>query len=83
MPIYEFECVKCSTTDEKLLKINYDDVIICSECGSLMKQIISSNVFRLKGNGWSKNGYDKTNYDIIKDGPEAGLRAMHAKGKGY
>jgi len=64
MPIYEFYCEKCDCTVEKMQSFD-SPVPGCptekgkadKECG--LKRIISKSSFRLKGEGWYKDGYAK------------------------
>ena len=60
MPTYEYECDKCRA----LIEITHymDDVgkeQRCPHCDNVLKRIISSSNFTLKGGGWYKDGYDK------------------------
>lgn len=34
MPIYEYECTKCSAVFETIVSITSDEAIACQECGS-------------------------------------------------
>lgn len=62
MPIYEYVCEKCGghlevtqkMTDAPLTTHNIE-----SDCGGLLKKIISMNAFHLKGTGWYKTDYAK------------------------
>ncbi len=55
MPIFEYECKKCSKTTEKIAK--YDDVIACEKCGYVMNKLPPLSNFHLKGSGWAKDNY--------------------------
>lgn len=67
MPIYEYECTKCSYISEKIVQLNSADeeefttfVEPCPKCGnSTFNKVMSSTSFRLKGEGWYKDGYSK------------------------
>lgn len=85
MPVYDMFCPVC---DEE-----YDDVIIsisdldkpvpCGNCDANMKRKIgNAGGFRLKGDGWAEDGYDKYIGDINKtrrrDGkPELNYDSIH------
>ena len=59
MPIYEFECKKCSKINEFNLKLSDPTPEKCPSCeavGSLQK-LISSTSFSLKGGGWYSDLY--------------------------
>tara|TARA_B100001123_G_C14550971_1_gene726199 strand:- start:255 stop:458 length:204 start_codon:yes stop_codon:yes gene_type:complete len=57
LPIYEFKCEKCKIIFEVLQKFDEPDPLC--DCGSEVKKIISLNSFRLKGDGWFKDGYSR------------------------
>ena len=58
MPLYEYKCEDCFHVEESLERLNCK-FIDCSLCGNRAKRIMSENTFRLRGNGWSYDGYDK------------------------
>jgi putative FmdB family regulatory protein len=58
MPIFEYQCNKCGSTEEHLLINNKDkDPIRCRECGGKLKKIMSKNSFQLLGSGWFRDSY--------------------------
>jgi putative FmdB family regulatory protein len=58
MPIYEYECLKCSKTFEKVQKITAPAEATCVSCGSTeVKRLISRSNFVLKGSGWYVTDY--------------------------
>jgi len=58
MPIFEYECTECGEVYEVWGKpIDYLEP--CPICGGQCKIIISPSTFRLKGEGWGKDGYSK------------------------
>jgi len=59
MPLYEFACLDCKRIIEKLQKFE-DPEPNCDKCGQQMFRIISSTSFVLKGGGWYKDGYTKS-----------------------
>ena len=66
MPLYGYKCTECGAEFEKLmsLKEHYDDgiQIFCLDCGSGENTLLMSRTsFSLKGGGWYKDGYSKTN----------------------
>jgi len=59
MPIYEYECPACGNREEQLCR-SFDDgdkEKKCSKCNSVMKKLVSSSTFTLKGGGWFQDGY--------------------------
>lgn len=60
MPIYEYQCQRCSHELEKLQKISDEPLSICPECGEPhLKRKISAAGFRLKGGGWYETDFKK------------------------
>lgn len=58
MPIYEYQCQRCSHELEKLQKISDEPLSICPECGEPhLKRKISAAGFRLKGGGWYETDF--------------------------
>lgn len=49
--IREYKCVVCGDIVEVWERFD-ETPTICSECGGLMKKIMSKNSFHLKGSGW-------------------------------
>lgn len=80
MPIYEYQCKKCSEVFELFESINSNnETRKCSRCGGDAKRIISMSHFQLKGSGWYVTDYkgkkassntssDKSNADTKKTG---------------
>ena len=66
MPIYEYQCSKCGFIKETFHKISEEPKITCPECSHLMKKLISSSSFHLKGSGWYVTDYKKNNSDNNK-----------------
>ena len=63
MPIYEYECRRpgCGVVTEFIEK-NYgcpgfDLILHTCVCGAQMHRKFSAPTFRLKGEGWAKDGY--------------------------
>ncbi|AEI15718.1 regulatory protein, FmdB family [Flexistipes sinusarabici DSM 4947] len=62
MPIYEYQCEKCSGVFELFEGINSKSKIRkCSKCGGDAKRIISMSNFQLKGSGWYVTDYKGKN----------------------
>ena len=57
MPIYEYQCNKCSKIHEIWQKINDTPPDKCTECGGSLHKLVSLSSFQLKGEGWYVNGY--------------------------
>ena len=58
MPIYEYECSKCSHYLEALQKIGDKPLRECPECGKhSLKRLMSAPLFRLAGSGWYETDF--------------------------
>jgi len=52
MPFYDFKCIECSTTVEKLVKSDVK-VVDCPNCGSsAVRQVSAPGGFNLQGDGF-------------------------------
>ena len=61
MPIYEYYCGKCAEKLEVIQKISDKPLEICPRCEhESLKKIASMSAFHLKGGGWFKDGYGKS-----------------------
>lgn len=71
MPIYEYECEKCSRMTEALQDFNDTPIRKCKYCKGKVHRIISLSSFQLQGTGWYVTDYAK-NAGIppeVKDNP--------------
>lgn len=57
MPIYEYQCGKCSKIYEIWLKISGKPPDKCTDCGGPLHKLVSLSSFQLKGGGWYVDGY--------------------------
>jgi putative FmdB family regulatory protein len=58
MPIYEYQCAKCSHHLEALQKISDKPLRECPECGRRsLKRLMSAPLFRLAGSGWYETDF--------------------------
>jgi len=67
MPIYEYECRRCSHQFEIIQKFSDKPRKRCPECRGAVDRLISKSGFRLKGTGWYV-----TDYADKKKGPDKG-----------
>jgi putative FmdB family regulatory protein len=63
MPIYDFECQVCNKEFEMILKMDQDITRYpgCENVDCSVKKVISTSYFHLKGTGWYKTDYGKSN----------------------
>jgi putative FmdB family regulatory protein len=75
MPIYEYQCTKCSHHLEALQKISDKPLRECPECGKhTLKRLMSAPMFRLAGSGWYETDFksDKeTKRNLVGDKGES------------
>lgn len=78
MPIYEYQCAKCSHKFEVLQKMSDDPVTVCPVCKEpAVKRLISAAAFHLKGSGWYKTDYGSKN----GNGSKSSVRSKEHDGK--
>lgn len=75
MPLYEYQCKKCSHRFEKIMKFSDPPIKKCPECGGKVEQLISSPAVQFKGSGWYVTDYAK------KSGGSSGGSANGESGK--
>ena len=57
MPIYEYECAKCSRTEEVMQNFSDKPLTKCKHCSGKLHKLISHSSFHLKGTGWYVTDY--------------------------
>ena len=57
MPIYEYQCKKCSHRFERIQKFSDAPVKTCPQCGGKVERLISSPAVQFKGTGWYVTDY--------------------------
>lgn len=57
MPIYEYQCNKCTEVFEIFHKIDEDCRVSCPKCLGATRRLISASNFVLKGSGFYVNDY--------------------------
>ena len=61
MPIYKYKCRECDYEFEALQTMKEKPLTLCPECLSeeSLEKCISITSFKLLGDGWFKDGYNK------------------------
>jgi len=59
MPLYEYQCKKCSHKFERIRKFSDPPFKRCPQCGGTVEQLISSPAVQFKGSGWYVTDYGK------------------------
>lgn len=67
MPIYEYNCQKCSAHVEILQKITDKPLTKCPKCGGKLEKQWSQTSFQLKGSGWYVTDYARKGAAETKD----------------
>ena len=57
MPLYEYQCVKCQRTTEKIEKVNGPHLKKCPHCGGKVERLQSAPAIQFKGSGWYVTDY--------------------------
>ena len=57
MPIYEYKCLECGTSVEKIQKISDEPLTVCEKCGGKLEKQVSLSGFQFKGAGWYVTDY--------------------------
>ena len=82
MPLYEYQCKKCSHRFEKIRKFSDPPIKKCPECGGVVEQLISSPAVQFKGTGWYVTDYARKSGGPSSDSSngEPGKKDEKAKG---
>jgi putative FmdB family regulatory protein len=59
MPLYEYQCKKCSHRFERIQKFSDKPVKKCPQCGGAVEQTITAPAVQFKGTGWYVTDYAK------------------------
>jgi len=71
VPIYEYQCSKCSEVFEAFQKITDGPLTECKFCQGKVEKLISQSSFQLKGTGWYLTDYaKKTSVGNTNDKPK-------------
>ena len=57
MPLYEYQCRKCSHRFEKIEKVAGPHAKICPKCRGQVERLASAPAIRFKGSGWYVTDY--------------------------
>ncbi len=71
MPIYEYQCTKCSKKIEVMQKMTDEPLTECGSCGGELKKLITSTSFVLKGEGWYVTDYPSADRKKAMDAKKA------------
>lgn len=57
MPIYEYKCLECGISLEKMQKVSDEPLTVCENCGGKLEKQWSLSGFQFKGAGWYVTDY--------------------------
>jgi putative FmdB family regulatory protein len=57
VPTYEYQCTSCGREFEVRQRISEPALTRCEQCGGVVKRLLSSAPFILKGGGWYVTDY--------------------------
>jgi len=77
MPLYEYECQRCSHRFEVIQKMSDAPVESCPVCGGSVRKMQSAPAFQFKGSGWYVTDYAKKEKE--SGGHETDAAAKNAK----
>jgi putative FmdB family regulatory protein len=67
MPIYEYKCLECGASLEKIQKISDELLTVCEKCGGKLEKQVSLSGFQFKGAGWYVTDYAGKKADVTTD----------------
>jgi putative FmdB family regulatory protein len=89
VPLYEYKCLKCGRTTEKIESVSGPPLKKCPHCGGKVESVISAPAIQFKGSGWyvtdyagkspSSEGKDSGNSGDAKDSKDAAAKDGKAK----
>jgi putative FmdB family regulatory protein len=57
VPLYEYKCLKCGRTTEKIESVSGPHLKKCPHCGGKVESLISAPAIQFKGSGWYVTDY--------------------------
>ena len=57
MPLYEYKCLKCGRTTEKIESVSGPHLKKCPHCGGKVESVITAPAIQFKGAGWYVTDY--------------------------
>jgi putative FmdB family regulatory protein len=67
MPIYEYKCLDCGVSLEKMQKVSDEPLTVCENCGGKLEKQWSLSGFQFKGAGWYVTDYAGKKADSKSD----------------
>ena len=67
MPIYEYKCLECGISLEKMQKVSDEPLTVCEKCGGKLEKQWSLSGFQFKGAGWYVTDYAGKKADSVTE----------------
>ena len=67
MPIYEYKCLECGISLEKMQKVSDEPLTVCEKCGGNLEKQWSLSGFQFKGAGWYVTDYAGKKADSVTE----------------
>lgn len=67
MPIYEYKCLECGISLEKMQKVSDEPLTVCENCGGKLEKQWSLSGFQFKGAGWYITDYAGKKADKVTE----------------
>jgi putative FmdB family regulatory protein len=81
MPIYEYQCKRCSHRFERIQKFSDPQVKKCPECGGPVEQLLSPPAVQFKGSGWYVTDYARKGAKPSTSGDSGSSAESSTKGE--
>ncbi len=59
MPLYEYQCTRCSHRFERIEKMSGPHAKKCPKCGGRVERLVASPAIQFKGSGWYVTDYGR------------------------
>jgi len=90
VPLYEYKCVKCGRTTEKIEPVAGPHLKKCPHCGGRVEQQLTAPAIQFKGSGWyvtdyagkGKSGSESSGDKSAADSKDSGGKETSAKDSG-
>jgi putative FmdB family regulatory protein len=86
LPLYEYKCVKCGHTFEKIESVSASESKKCPKCGARAERQLSAPAIQFKGSGWYVTDYagkkpDSASSEKSADGESAKSKEKSGEAK--
>ena len=71
MPLYEYKCLKCGRTTEKIESVAGPHLKKCPHCGGKVEALLSAPAIQFKGAGWYVTDYARKSAGADSEKPAA------------